>query len=165
MSTLHSSTRGNPTRLPKPKPLTTIDIFTVQQDRVDDLIDYWNDIVSEIPQFDNVNSINLYQNLSHNKTNWILQIEWKSEQDLKEALSHQNFGKFQEFLNHLNQWNIAISPEQKKYVPQIYRKFPGINFDQAISTPKPSWRISTNFIIIITFVFGIGVALLILILR
>jgi hypothetical protein len=120
MSTLHSSTRGNPTRLPKPKPLTTIDIFTGQQDRVDDLIDYWNDIVSEIPQFDNVNSINLYQNLSHNKTHWILQIEWESEQDLKEALSHQNFGKFQEFLN---QWNIAISPEQKNMFPKYIGNF------------------------------------------
>jgi len=158
----HLSTKGNQTRLPRPRPLITIDIFPVSPEQVADLLDDWNYLLSESSPFDNVNSINLYQNLSHNKTHWILQIEWKSEQDLKEALSHPNLGKFQEFLN---QWNIAISQEPKKYVPQIYRKFPGINFDQAISTPKPPWRISTNFIITIACVFGIAAALLILILR
>lgn len=158
----HPSLRGNQTRLPRPKPIITIDIFPVSPEQVADLLDDWNYLLSESFPFDNVNSINLYQNLSHNKTHWILQIEWKSSQHLNQALSHADFQEFQEFLN---QWNIAISPEQKKYVPQIYRKFPGINFDQAISTPKPPWRISNDFIIIIACVFGIAAALIILILR
>jgi len=161
MSMTHPSSRGNQTRLPRPRPLITIDIFPVSPEQVADLLDDWNYLLSESSPFDNVNSINLYQNF-HQRNTWILLIECKSEQDLNQALSHADFQEFQEFLN---QWNIAISPEQKKYVPQIYRKFPGINFDQAISTPKPSWRISTNFIIIITFVFGIAAALIILILR
>jgi len=159
----HLSTKGNQTRLPRPRPLITIDIFPVSPEQVADLLDDWNYLLSESSPFDNVNSINLYQNLSHNKTNWILQIEWKSEQHLNEALSHADFQP--EFQNFLNKWNIAISQQSQSYSPQIYRKFPGINFDQAISTPKPPWRISTNFIITIACVFGIAAALLILILR
>jgi quinol monooxygenase YgiN len=157
------SPRGNQTRLPRPRPLITIDTFLVSPDQVADLLDDLNYVISEcFQQLDNVNSINLYQNLSHNQTTWILHIEWKSSQHLNQALSHAEFQEFQDFLN---QWNIAIAPEQKKYVPQKYRKFPGLNFDQARSNPKFSWRISTDFIIIITFVFGIAAALIILFLR
>jgi hypothetical protein len=159
MTSLYS--RGNQKRLPKPKPLITIDCFTIQKEEIENLVYEWNYLISEISWFDKVNSINLYQNF-HQRDTWILQIEWKSGQELNQALSHPDFQEFQDFLNT---WNIAISPEQQKYVPQIYRKFPGLNFDQARSNPKLPWRISTNFIIIITFVFGIAAALIILILR
>jgi hypothetical protein len=161
MSMTPLSPRGNQRRLPKPKPLITIDCFTIQKEKIEDLVYEWNYLISEISWVDNVNSINLYQNF-HQRDTWILQIEWKSGQELNQALSHPDFQEFQDFLN---KWNIAISPEQQKYVSQIYRKFPGINFYQARSNPKFSWIISTDFIIIIAFVFGIAAALIILILR
>ncbi|WP_354634936.1 antibiotic biosynthesis monooxygenase [Planktothricoides raciborskii] len=162
MSMTHPSSRGNQTRLPRPKPIITIDTFPVSREQVDDLLDKWNYVVSEISHFDNFNSINLYQNLSHIKTNWILQIEWKSSQHLNQALSHADFQAFQDFLN---QWNIAISQQSESYSPQIYRKFPGINFDPDRSSPKNPWIISRYILIIILFCLAILTALIMLMFR
>lgn len=158
----HPSLRGNQTVLPRPKPIITIDIFPVSPEQVDDLLDKWNYVVSELSQFGNVNSINLYQNLSSNQTTWILHIEWKSSQDLNQALYHGDFQEFQEFLN---QWNIAISQQNPTYSNQIYRKFPGINFDQAQSSPKITWRISRNTLIVSLFCLAILTALIMLMFR
>lgn len=159
----HPSLRGNQTVLPRPKPIITIDIFPVSPDQVADLCYDWNYLLSEISHFDNFNRINLYQNLSHNKTTWILQIEWKSSQHLNEALSHADFQP--EFQNFLNKWNIAISQQSQSYSPQIYRKFPGINFDQAQSSPKITWRISRNTLIVSLFCLAILTALIMLMFR
>jgi quinol monooxygenase YgiN len=161
MSITRSSPSVHQKKWPKSKPVITIDVFKVSREQVDDLWHDWNDLVREIFQDDNVNSINLYQNLSHNQTQWILQIEWKSESELKQALYH---GDFQEFQKFLNKWKIAIS-QQQKYAPQAYRRFTGINFDQAISTQKRCWTISSDFLMVIAFLFGIAAALVILILR
>lgn len=161
MSITRSSPSVHQKKWPKSKPVITIDVFKVSRDRFDDLFHDWNDLVSEISQFDNVNSINLYQKQLQ-RDHWILQIEWKSERELKQALTHPDFKYFQDFLQ---EWNIAISPPSQEYVPQTYRRFPGFNFDQTISKHKRPWKISTNFIIIIAFVFGIAAALIILVLR
>lgn len=161
MSITRSSPSVHQKKWPRAKPVITIDVFTVYREQVDDLLDDWNYLLSKISPADNVNSINLYQKLSQRDT-WILQIEWKSGYELSQALSHPEFKAFQDFLQ---EWKIAISQQQQKYAPQAYRRFPGINFDQAISTQKRLWTISSDFLMVIAFLFGITAALVILILR